>query len=65
MLEVSLNPYRLTIRESAGLAHQRQVVEVPIPENSPKLFSLRDETSGRSFPRAGFPARPDARLSFP
>jgi hypothetical protein len=50
MLHVSLNPYRLTIRESLGLAHELQVVEIPVPESSPALFYLRDEPSGRLYP---------------
>lgn len=50
MLHVSLNPYRLTIRESLGIAHETQVVEIPVPESSPALFYLRDEPSGRLYP---------------
>ena len=29
MLHVSLDPYRLIFRESVGLAHETQVIEIP------------------------------------
>ena len=50
MLHVSLDPYRLTFRESVGLAHETQVIEIPVPESSPALFHLRDEATGRLYP---------------
>jgi hypothetical protein len=50
MLHVSLNPYQLTIRESVGIAHEAQVIEIPVPKSSPPLFYLRDESSGRLYP---------------
>ena len=50
MLEFRQNPYRLIIRESAGLAHEKQVVEVPVPAGAPALFHLRDEATARLFP---------------
>jgi len=50
MLEFCLDPYRLTIREPVGIAHEEQVVEVPIPSGSTELFHLRDEATGRLFP---------------
>jgi hypothetical protein len=50
MLEFRLDPYLLTIREPVGLAHERQVVEIPIPAGSTGLFHLRDERTGRLFP---------------
>lgn len=50
MLNVSLHPYRLTIHESLDLAHETQVVEIPVPEASTGLFYLRDEANGRLHP---------------
>ncbi len=50
MLHVSLDPYQLTIRESVGIAHEPQVIEIPVPKSSPPLFYLRDESSGRLYP---------------
>ena len=50
MLHVSLSPYQLTIRESTGIAHEPQVIEIPVPRSSPSVFYLRDETSGRLYP---------------
>ncbi len=50
MLHSRLDPYLLTIHEPAGLAHEQQVVEIPIPAGAAGLFYLRDEGSGRLFP---------------
>lgn len=50
MLEFRPDPYLLAIREPAGLTHEQQVVDIPIPTGSPALFHLRDEKSGRLFP---------------
>ena len=50
MLNTSFNPYRLTIHESVGLAHEPQVVEIAVPASSPSVFFLRDEKSGQLYP---------------
>jgi hypothetical protein len=49
MLHASFNPYRLTIRESVGITHETQVVEVPIPQNFSGLFCVQDESTGRLY----------------
>jgi Heparinase II/III-like protein len=59
MLQVSLHPYRLTIRESVGLAHEPQVVEVPIPKSSPAFFYLRDESTRQLHPVQTSERKPD------
>jgi len=48
--EAQFDPYRLMFREFCGLAHESQVVEVPIPHGATPSFFLRDEMSGRLFP---------------
>jgi hypothetical protein len=47
MLEVSLNPFRLVIREAVGIAHELQIIEIPIPPGSGESLQLRDEKSGQ------------------
>lgn len=49
MLSVAWGPYRLTIRESLGLAHEEQVIEVPIPAAAAGRFFLREEETGRLY----------------
>ncbi|HEY8965029.1 MAG TPA: hypothetical protein VIM58_01205, partial [Candidatus Methylacidiphilales bacterium] len=50
MLSATLSPYRLLFREVLGIAHEDQVVEVPIPEGGPAFFHLREAGGGRRFP---------------
>jgi hypothetical protein len=58
MIHVSFDPYRLTIHEPVGIAHECQVVEIPVPESSPDLFHLRDESTGQLYPIQTSQARP-------
>ena len=53
MMTVSPAPYRLSIREAVGLAHEPQVIEVPLPAGTPVL---REEHGG-----ALHPAQPSSR----
>ena len=50
MLTVTTAPYRLVLRESLGLSHEEQVIEIPIPDSSADWFFLREEGGGRLFP---------------
>ncbi len=50
MLTVTFDPFRLTLLESLGLAHEEQIVEIPVPDGASGLLTLRDEASDRLYP---------------
>jgi hypothetical protein len=58
MLHVQMNPYLIEITESCGLAHDIQVIEVPIPPDSPEQMLLKDRCAGGEFPLQSSRSKP-------
>ncbi len=50
MLHISESPFEIVLKESCGIAHERQVVEIPAPPGTEHVFALRDAATGEAFP---------------
>jgi len=64
MLRVGMEPYIIEIKESCGLAHDAQVIEVAIPEDWRELTLLTDELSDARFLLQPSGARPGTGFLF-